>query len=102
MTRKFSLLALSTLFAVLAATPASAYEFWADCRGGVRWNNNDVPFRPSLVSFPQGSGWHQSIDASRVAWNAYAPGTNYRIHYTWDTSTNYAPNDGINTIVKHR
>ncbi|HEX2121260.1 MAG TPA: matrixin family metalloprotease, partial [Thermoanaerobaculia bacterium] len=99
MTRKFLLLILLTLLAVLAATPASAYVFWQDCRGGVRWNNNDVTWRPSLVSFPSGGPWYQSIDASRVAWNSFTPGANYRINYIWDTNTSYSNTDGRNSIL---
>lgn len=98
MTRKL-ILFLAVTVVMLAAMPASAYVFWADCRGGVRWNNNDVTFRPSLVSYPAGSSWYQSIDASRVAWNSYTPGGNYRINYVWDTSTTQALNDGRNSIT---
>lgn len=98
MNRKLSLLLALTLTA-LAAVPALAYEFSADCRGGVRWNNSTVTWRPSLVSFPQGSGWYQAIDAARVAWNSYAPGSVYRIAYTWDTDTNVTFGDNRNSIV---
>jgi PKD repeat protein len=98
MNRKIILL-LALMLAALAAVPAFAYEFSADCRGGVRWNNSTVTWRPSLVSFPLGSGWYQAIDAARVAWNSYAPGGNYRIAYTWDSDTNVTFNDNRNTIV---
>ncbi len=98
MTRKW-MNAFSLALALAAAMPAAAYEFLADCRGAVRWNNNDVTWRPSTVSFPEGSSWYYSIDASRVAWNSYTPGANYRINYSWDTNTSTSNTDSRNSIV---
>ncbi len=98
MTRKFTLFLVVTLV-LLAAVPAFAYNALSSCRGHVRWNNNDVTWRPSLTAFPQGSGWYNSIDAARVAWNAYTPGGNYRISYVWETNNVVTFNDGRNTIT---
>jgi PKD repeat protein len=98
MTRKLIVLLAFTL-AVLASKPASAAEFIADCRGGVKWNSATVTWRPSLTSFPLNGGWYQSLDAARVAWNSYSPGGNYRINYTWETSTSTSNTDNRNSIV---
>jgi hypothetical protein len=98
MTRKIIILLTLTL-ALLAAKPASAYNALADCRGGVRWNNNDVTWRPSLTAFPQGSGWYNSMEAVRVAWNSYTPGGNYRINYQWDPNNVVTFNDGRNSVT---
>lgn len=98
MTRKIILLLALTL-AMVAAMPAFAYNALSSCRGHVRWNNNDVTWRPSLTAFPQGSGWYNSIDASRVAWNSYTPGGNYRINYIWDPNNTVTFNDNRNSIT---
>lgn len=98
MIRKLTFLLTLTL-AMLAAKPAAAYVFIEDCRGGVKWNNNDVTWRPSLTSFPQNSAWYNSVDAMRVAWNSYTPGANYRINHTWETSTSTSNTDNRNGIV---
>jgi PKD repeat protein len=98
MTRKLIVLLAFTL-AVLASKPASAAEFLADCRGAVKWNSSTVTWRPSLTSFPLNSPWYQSLDAARVAWNSYSPGGNYRINYTWETSTISSNTDNRNSIV---
>jgi hypothetical protein len=97
MNRKITLL-LAVLVVMLASVPAFAYNASASCRGHVRWNNNDVLWKPSLISFPQGSGWYNSIDAVRVAWNSFTPGGNYRINYLWDTANSFALNDNKNSI----
>ena len=98
MTRKLILL-LTLTMALLAAKPASAYPYIYDCRGGVTWSNNDVTWKPSLLSFPVGSAWNQSIEAMRTAWNVHSPATNYRIHYTWTTTASTNSNDGQNSIL---
>lgn len=98
MNRKIVLL-LAVALVMVAAMPAFAYNALSTCGGPVRWSNNDVLFKPSLVSFPQGSGWYNSIDASRLAWNSFTPGGNYRINYLWDTATTYALNDNKNSIL---
>src|SRR4028118_814157 len=98
MIRKFTFLLAFTL-SLAAAAPASAYVFIEDCRGGVRWNNNDVTWRPSLISFPQFSSWYYSVDAMRVAWNSYTPGANYRINHTWESNQSIDNNDNRNSIV---
>jgi hypothetical protein len=98
MIRKFIIL-LALTVAMLAAVPAFAYNALSSCRGHVRWNNNDVTWRPSLTAFPQGSGWYNSIDAARVAWNSYTPGGNYRINYIWDASNVVTFNDNRNSIT---
>jgi len=90
---------LAGTLALLAALPASAYNSSADCRGAITWNSSTITWRPSLISFPQGSGWYNSIDAARVAWNSYTPGTNYRINYIWDTNFSASNNDGRNSIL---
>ncbi len=98
MIRKFTFLLTLTLV-LAAAKPASAYNFLEDCRGGVKWNNSTVTWRPSLTSFPLSSAWYNSVDAMRVAWNSYTPGGNYRINYTWETSTSMSNTDNRNSIV---
>lgn len=96
--RKLTLL-LSLTIVMLAAQQASAYNYIYDCRGGVTWSNNDVTWKPSLVSFPLGSSWYNSVEAMRTAWNVYSPATNYRIHHTWTTATSTSSNDGQNSIL---
>lgn len=98
MNRKLIILLVVTL-AMLAAMPAFAYNALSSCRGHVRWNNNDVTWRPSLTAFPQGSGWYNSLDATRVAWNSYTPGGNYRIQYLWDPNNTVTFNDNRNSIT---
>ncbi|HEX6098853.1 MAG TPA: PKD domain-containing protein [Thermoanaerobaculia bacterium] len=98
MIRKFTFL-LTLTVALITAKPAAAYTFIEDCRGGVKWNNSGVTWRPSLTSFPQYSAWYNSVDAMRVAWNSYTPGGNYRINHTWETSTSTSNTDNRNSIV---
>lgn len=98
MNRKFTLLLVVTL-ALLAAMPAFAYNALYSCRGHVRWNNNDVTWRPSLTAFPSGGAWYNSLEAARVAWNSWTPGGNYRMHYIWDTNNTVTFNDGRNSIT---
>ena len=99
MTHKKLILFLTATLLMLAAMPAFAYNALSSCRGHVRWNSSGVTWRPSLTAFPSGSGWYNSIDAARVAWNSYAPGTNYRIYYTWDPANTVTFNDNRNSIT---
>lgn len=98
MKRNFILLLVVTL-ALLAAMPAFAYNALYSCRGHVRWNNNDVTWRPSLTAFPSGGPWYNSLEAARVAWNSWTPGGNYRMHFTWETNNTVTFNDGRNSIT---
>jgi hypothetical protein len=98
MTRKLILLLVVTLV-MLAAMPAFAYNSLYACRGHVRWNNNDVTWRPSLSAFPSGSPWYNSLEAARVAWNSWTPGANYRMHFIWDGNNVVTFDDGRNSIT---
>lgn len=90
---------LAGLVLLLAAARADAYEYTWDCRGPVTWDHSNVTFQPSLVSFPNGSGWQASIDAMRTIWNVNAPGTNYRIQHTWSPNAAWSTSDNRNSIV---
>ena len=97
-TRLFSLLVLAVSL-LWIAPPAAAFEYAMDCRGGVTWPTSNVTFRPELNSFPLYSSFYNAIEASRVAWNSHAPGTNYRIHYNWVQSGYRSTSDDRNSIL---
>lgn len=101
MNRRFlsRLASLGIVVALFSPSSAHAYQYIWDCRGEVVWDSSNVTFQPSLVSFPNGSAWQNSINAMRTIWNTESPGSNYRIQHTWAANNTWATNDGRNSIV---
>ncbi|HEX7150264.1 MAG TPA: PKD domain-containing protein [Thermoanaerobaculia bacterium] len=96
--RKLALL-FAVAMSVLATLPAAAFTYKETCNGSaIRWQSSTVTFSPSLASFPSGSALRAAVEAARDGWNLHAPGTNYRIQYSWISGSFGILGDGINSI----
>lgn len=89
---------LSLLGFVALQAPAHAYGYGSCLFGTYKWSGSTITVGASTVSFPVGSYVRSNLDEAINAWNAQAPGGNFRFSTVADASTSFSSGDGKNSI----